>query len=350
MDSEKALAKVFCVTRDEYDMIEDFILYYGGMFGYSNIVLIDNMSVHPDVLEVYERYKPTGVTVVYEPNYTGTGQGAAFTKHMREYKDKCEWLIGLDTDEFMLSMEEGKDVLTVLREIPAHVTCCAISAYPLSIVDPTHTDYVNQQFAYPVRSMTTFVDNTKSLVMHPKTFARASAFVCTNNGNHGVSVCYGTHMSVPIQYAHFHNTGRRRMFERTRNVIDGYKIFDLTQDIPIQLHAMLTCGAGFGYHRVLQYRMILTRMYVVELFEKYLKRAPTMDEVNDRAKTFFDQSLTPEQMLEQFVTEAVNEAMDSAFSISQEERDRLVFEDPQLPSDFFHITCIKEAVEKAYST
>ena len=23
------LAKIFCVTRDEYDLIEDFILYYG---------------------------------------------------------------------------------------------------------------------------------------------------------------------------------------------------------------------------------------------------------------------------------------------------------------------------------
>lgn len=337
--------KVFCVTRDEYDMIEDFIRYYGGLFGYSNIVVIDNMSVHPVVLDVYDRFRPLGVTVVYESNYTGVGQGEAFTKHMRNYKDKCEWLIGLDTDEFMLPMEKGKDVLTVLREIPIDVTKCSINAYPTSVVDPQAPYYVRETIARPAQSITTFLETNDTMTSDSKSFCRASAFVRAGNGNHHVEVSHGSHMRAPIQYLHFHNTGMRRMFERARNVIDGYKYMDVNADISVQLDTILRgWSSSFGYHRVAQYRMILTRMVVVDMFEKVMKQVPTKEEVDARAKQYYDQSLRSAEIRQNFV---VTEGPE--FSISQEDKDRLVFRDPPLPEQIKHITCVKDALEKMYA-
>ena len=98
--------KIFCVTKNEYDLIEHFIVYYGYLFGYNNLIIIDNNSTHETVLSLYDKYIKLGITVVYEPNYTGNGQADMFNKYMSLEKSNCDFLFGLDTDEFLFSIRE----------------------------------------------------------------------------------------------------------------------------------------------------------------------------------------------------------------------------------------------------
>ena len=38
------LVKVFTMVKDEVDIIDDWVIYHGSMFGFSNIFVIDNFS------------------------------------------------------------------------------------------------------------------------------------------------------------------------------------------------------------------------------------------------------------------------------------------------------------------
>jgi len=38
------LVKVFTMVKDEVDIIDDWVIYHGSMFGFPNIFVIDNFS------------------------------------------------------------------------------------------------------------------------------------------------------------------------------------------------------------------------------------------------------------------------------------------------------------------
>ena len=98
------LAKVIVYTKDEYDLIEDFLNYHGSIFGFSNLIVIDNMSSHPRVLEVYKKYVSLGVTVIHNTHGSMRSMAATNTTVMsriRQCFPKTKYLIPLDTDEFI---------------------------------------------------------------------------------------------------------------------------------------------------------------------------------------------------------------------------------------------------------
>src|SRR5271154_1859977 len=99
--------KIFTVTKNEYDLIESFILYYGSNFGYDNVIIIDNGSDNNDVLNIYSKYKVKGVKIHTELGYKNNLQGDHFTKYMKMYKTEADWLIGLDTDEFLVLNDDN---------------------------------------------------------------------------------------------------------------------------------------------------------------------------------------------------------------------------------------------------
>ena len=91
----KSLVKVFVLTKNEYDMISDFLTYYGRIFGYENLIVIDNGSNHQDVLNIYDSFKSKGVTII-EDRSNIAYHGEIMTKHMNTYKNTCEFMIPLD--------------------------------------------------------------------------------------------------------------------------------------------------------------------------------------------------------------------------------------------------------------
>ena len=81
--------KIFTVTKDEYDLIQEFIDFYGYIFGYDNLIIIDNGSTNTSVLEYYNRVKrEKNVNIVSETGYENCKQGDHFTKYMLIEKKK----------------------------------------------------------------------------------------------------------------------------------------------------------------------------------------------------------------------------------------------------------------------
>jgi hypothetical protein len=80
---------------------------------------------------------------------------------------------------------------------------------------------------------------------------------------------------------HFNNTGKKRYYERAKSVIDGYCYFSTSQDISKQIDILVLNKHmyGAGIHKVNSYHLLLLRMFILELFIKYIKRLPTQKEL-----------------------------------------------------------------------
>jgi hypothetical protein len=302
----RALAKIFTVTRDEAELIEDFILYYGHIFGFENLVIIDNNSRDERVLRIYDDYIPKGVTVVREPDYTGYGQGIAFTKHMRTLRSSCEFLIGADTDEFIIMSNDERldsqcmrDYLRELLDTPYNMF--KISYYHNSIPDPESPHYRRQTTQRPARHITTFTTEETVFGLpcvvgnsHAKTFYRASNFIKTENGNHG-GVVSGNAVPhyVNLGYLHFNNTGHRDLITKARLVMDGYGYINIMLPVEEQISLLLCRWTGIrnGWHRRDQYMRHLIRRMVMALYVRHVGHLPTIDELEDITIRFFRSSV-----------------------------------------------------------
>ena len=291
--------KIFCVTKNEYDLIEHFIVYYGYLFGYNNLIIIDNNSTDELVLKIYDKYIKLGITVVYEPNYDGIGQAVMFNKYMSLEKSNCDFLIGLDTDEFLFSYDDfnnGNDpyckekILQIFDSYSVNNTSFKIMSYPCSIVDKCNKNYINNKFINPAAEIVYFShdtpvsENMNHFWKHTsKYFVRSNAFVGTSCGNHHVTTSYGDSIDSSLGLLHFNNTGKRRYFERAKSVVDGYRYFSTSQDISNQIDMLVSNNYCLGFHKVNSYHILLLRIFIFELFITYIKRLPSQKELEEHS-------------------------------------------------------------------
>lgn len=250
------LAKVFTVTKNEYDLIEDFINYYGRIFGYGNVVILDNGSDNQAVLDVYTRYSTRGVTIRTVYGYEGGKQGEHFTQVMREYRDKAEFLIGLDTDCFFCV--NGKcDPSTIqqyLRSLPMDRDKFIMKKFLMSVVDATSENYRDNKYVRPT-DCTKFVLRTGySGTECPHVFFRASNFVSTSVGNHSGETTTGREFFCEdVCYVHYHETGRKRHVERCKTILLAYGYIHESMTPQEQLDTLIRYPNGGGIHRQRQY-------------------------------------------------------------------------------------------------
>lgn len=280
------IATIFTMTRNEDHLIEDFIIYHGTLFGWHNIVIIDNCSDDEKVHAIYKKYQtePYGITVVTEPNYTGEGQGQAFTKHMairRDSENPTQFLIGLDSDEFLFYKPD----------LDANVTCCPENIYAYLrkllasgddgetyfqiphnydvVLDTGSKHYLNQQIERPATMMQHFLKKrcARRANSVDKKFYRSDAFILTKNGNHMGQVSAGNcdaAMDTELGVLHFYHTGNRRQIQRAQCVCLGYGYTSLNRSIQQQirdLHPYQNHCAG--YHKVRDYLYFLWRRVIL---------------------------------------------------------------------------------------
>jgi hypothetical protein len=255
-NEKKPLAKVFTVTKNEYDLIEDFINYYGRIFGYENVVIIDNGSDHPTVLNVYDRYRSHGVTIHNTVGYQNNKQAEHFTTIMKQYRQSAEFLIGLDTDCFFC-VNRSCDPAVIqeyLRSLPTHADLFAMKTFLMSVVDVRSENYQNNKLVRPTDCVTFVVRDNYAQTSNPHVFFRAANFVSTENGNHNGTTTTNKRFYCPeVAYVHYHDTGRMRHLERCRSIMLGYGFIHKDDTEAEQLDKLLKLSDGTGIHRQRQY-------------------------------------------------------------------------------------------------
>lgn len=260
----KPIAKIFTVTKNEYDLIEDFIVYHGTLFGYDNIVIIDNGSDNPIVLDVYSRYTEKGVTIYNTEGYGGNKQGDHFTSHMIQYTDAAEFLIGLDTDCFFTVRvtdasgsrwsSDRNAIMQYMTSLPIDHDIFEINSFLTSVVDTNSQNYKDNKLTRPTDCTTFVLRNGYGGWCVSHVFFRASNFVSTQNGNHGGRSTTNRGLYCPdIAYAHYHDTGKRRHLERCKSILIGYGYINQTMSEQEQLSTLIATRNEVGSHRLKQY-------------------------------------------------------------------------------------------------
>lgn len=287
------LAKVFTVTKDEYDIIEDFILYYGYIFGFNNVVIIDNGSEDQRVLDVYEKYKNYGVEVYVELGYTRGSQGVHFTKHMFRCKSEVQYLIGLDTDEFLVILDEDKNIIVspfelreYLKRLPEDYDIFTIRDWYNSVPDVTSEDYVNYSHQNPIVGIQTFGLTTET--NYSKKFYRASNFIMTNNGNHSGRTTTQKVYDTSVGILHFHSTGIRRKVEKCRKICEGYNYIKEEDGLLDIIPKISNLGSCDGNHRVNQYLAFCRKRVCLE---KYVRVNKSLPKKGENINSYYEQDV-----------------------------------------------------------
>jgi hypothetical protein len=274
------LCKVFCLTKNEYDLIEDFIVFYGSLLGYGNVVLIDNGSTHPLVPEIYKKYENRGVRIHYD-NRQMRKQADIMTDCMRLYQDECEFMLPLDTDEFIYTLN-GKPlspdtISNILVDVPKVFSGIFYKHVMDAVVDPSDPSYQNFCHTNPIRTMTKFKVSSIQ-----KVIVRSSAFNYMIMGNHEANTFYGYRMICnDLALLHFNNTGPARKYERALQTITelGFIKPDLN-NIPqllVDCKAFVPCVGGHAYEQFISF---LIRMLASSIWMQTHNRLPTPEEVH----------------------------------------------------------------------
>jgi len=266
MDS---LVKIFCVTKNETDLIECWIQYHASLVGMGNLVVIDNMSTCKEVVAVYKKYREKGLLLEHAPSFAGSGQGDAFTAFMRKHRSSCRFLIGIDSDEYITfpdfldgdrSVDTTKRLRKYLLGLPKNTTKFRISTYFEAVPDPDSKAYVDQKVNSPVRNISTF---TRRQARPCKYFFKSDSFVSTVNGCHNGRVSRGKTIAAELSVVHYHSTGARRSVERAREIVSAYGHANVDAPMQAQLVQLAQVRSAFGAHRVLEYGLFLSRVLVL---------------------------------------------------------------------------------------
>lgn len=282
---ERPLVKAIVLSKNEYDLIEPFLMFYGSLFGYENIVVVDNGSTHEAVLQTYEKYTQKGVTVKVDKR-PFTQVAEIMTDYIRELRGTCEWICILETDEFIFwtPTQNEKDAIVpknkifeFLRMIPEHISILRYEAFYNCAVDPSDPGYEGYKYTCAPAQIHRFYDCNWD-----KIIVRADKFDRVTQWSHHSAVTDGIRVIIKeLGLLHFHQTGAMRTFERSLQLIQGYNYFPTNLPIPFQIPICnrLIKHNVFSYHRLEYYRAVLVREWIIESYQRLKGRNPTIQEM-----------------------------------------------------------------------
>jgi len=278
MTTTLPLVKVFCLSYNERDILEDFIVYHGNLFGYENIVMIDHSSTDEKVKSIYQQYATKGVTVIYETDTDRGKHHIYLTNAMSQYKDKCEFMLPLDTDEFFFVVGrrpdriERQDILDFFAGLPRNVGVFKLKNFFWSYADPTTPDYQNGFHTSPIRNITTFKqvqtdDDFKNIKELPymKAFFKASSFINIVHGNHDGQTTLNTEQFIGnCGFFHFHNTGITTKLEKAKKQMERINFIHENDSVNVAYTKLLNLNINWGrthFYKTYLMKLLIYNMY-----------------------------------------------------------------------------------------
>ena len=107
------MIKLFTMVKDEVDIVEDWILYHGTIFGYHNLYIVDNMSTD-GTYELMQKYIKKGVNVYRHHDYKEKGN----IMKLLITQNKSIIAFPLDIDEFIVYYDKKSNKISVDHIIP----------------------------------------------------------------------------------------------------------------------------------------------------------------------------------------------------------------------------------------
>jgi len=210
------MVKIFTIVKDENDIVRDWIIYHGCMFGWQNIHVIDNYSTD-GTYEIIQEFKDL-INIYREPDYKKKGEYMTrLIKHNSYGNDKIAFPI--DIDEFIVYYDKDsnskeicidKDLINnYINNLPP----CRV--YKANYLDPV------LNISHESNRITTELDyaNYSDMGHFAKSYVDTRYFHGTiDHGNH--IICNDYHLTK-LALIHYHNRNIEQVKKKTYNNVVG---------------------------------------------------------------------------------------------------------------------------------
>jgi hypothetical protein len=264
------MVKIFTMVKGEDDIVHDWVIYHGNIFGFKNLHVIDNYSrdnTYPILLDLKNKY---GIHVYRLDDYKKKGiyMTALFKRFCRN-----EFGIPLDIDEFIVYYNKDTN----------SISCSPIDIrYILSNLPKTSVykmDYIQSKLSnkdgYKRSALECEWGTYTPYHIMGKSFFHSSLFRgVIDHGNH-----YKTHeyLLTPLCLVHFHARNidqfKKKVFNNVKGL--GYNPFDLQglQNIAHNPNTM-------GIHHIHKQISMLTNQFEMP-YEEHTNNDISLKPLND---------------------------------------------------------------------
>ena len=102
------MVKIFTMVKDEADIVKDWIIYHGSLFGWNNIHILDNYSTD-GTYEIIQEFAHLGINIFREDDYRF--KGYYMSSLIKEYCKNERFAFPMDIDEFIVYYDtESKEI------------------------------------------------------------------------------------------------------------------------------------------------------------------------------------------------------------------------------------------------
>jgi hypothetical protein len=210
------LVKVFTMVKDEVDIIDDWVIYHGSMFGFPNIFVIDNFSTDGTYEKLLE-FKKIGVNVFREPDYRLKGE--YMTRLINTHCHNNDIAYPIDIDEFIVYYDRSsknvwidKSVITnYINQLPQNVPL-----FKTNYIQALPTN--DNGFSRATVECNTGIYDDRGPVA--KTFIRKRLF--HNSVDHGNHIQSNDYYLTDLCLVHFHYRNIDQMKKKIYNNVHGF--------------------------------------------------------------------------------------------------------------------------------
>jgi hypothetical protein len=249
--------KLFTMVKDEVDIVEDWILYHGSLFGFDNLYVIDNYSTDGtyQILEKYQKNKK--IFLIREKNYLNKG---LYIKHLMKdrFNDKYDIAYPLDIDEFIVYYDKiskkvnPNKVIDYLSLLPHDVSVFKTN-YIISLIS-NNTGYNNA------------VRESEFGIIHKYNKSAKSFFnnkLWNGKLDHGNHYSTNNYFMTDLYLIHYHNRNYEQIYKKTKNNLIGLGYKTDLQSLKEKLDKNENC---IGNHHVSRMIDIINNNYKLNKF------------------------------------------------------------------------------------
>lgn len=253
------IMKVFTMVKGEVDIVADWVLYHGDMFGYNNLYVIDNFSrdgTWETLLNLRRKYN---INIMRLPDYKKKGE---YMTLLLRIVGKGEIVFPIDIDEFIVKYNRQSNSISCDKNL--------ITNYIKSLprLEFYKMNYIQAKNFTPQGCERATVDVKYGAYSdykgHAKTFFNSQIFRgIIDHGNHYLSNSY---LLTSLCLVHFHQRNLGQIRKKVYNNVNGlgHNPFNLQL-----LKQMQSQGEAIaGYHHINKQIKILENQFNLDVDSK----------------------------------------------------------------------------------
>jgi len=108
IQSKSSLLRIVLKTKNEAHLLQRWIDHHVQIAGTKNVIIMDNCSDDPAILDIYEKNSDVASVYAYGGYHNSLHRISAFPELYQSLRESCRFYVFIDTDEFLYWADDGR--------------------------------------------------------------------------------------------------------------------------------------------------------------------------------------------------------------------------------------------------